>query len=163
MDLFEAVEKRASVRSFNPVDVPEADMERILDAGRRAPTGKNLQPVSFVVVRSRATIQQLSRAQACIAQASAVVLVASDPRVSTYWLEDACAATTQMLLAIKALGYDSVWIEGTLSRHEDFAKELLGVPGHMRLIIALPIGRASTSVQQASRRPLRDVVHTERW
>jgi len=163
MDFFEAVEKRASVRTYDPVDIPDEDLDRILDAGRRAPSGHNNQPVSFVVVRDPDTLEQLGRAQGCIAQASAAILLAADPRVSKYWLEDSCAAAAQMLLAVKALGYDSVWIQGTLSRHEDFAKALLGVPGHMRLIIALPIGRDAGEAAQQPRKPLAAVAHKERW
>jgi nitroreductase len=162
MDLFEAVERRASVRQFEPADIPEADIERILDAGRRAPSGKNLQPVSFIVIRSKATIEALARAQGCIGQASAVIALVADP-ASTYWLEDSSAAAAYMLLAIKALGYDSVWIEGTLSRHEAWAKEVLGVPPGLRLIILLPIGRAAAPVAQKARKPLSEVVHRERW
>ena len=163
MDLFEAVEQRSSVRQFEPVDVSETDVQKVLDAGRRAPSGKNLQPIRYVVIRSRDTIEQLSRAQACIAQASVVVGLVADPAASTYWLEDASAAAAQMLLAIKALGYDSVWIEGTLSRHEDFAKQLLGVPGDLRLIIVLPIGKAAAPVPQKPRKPLSELVHRETW
>ena len=39
MDLFEAIEKRASVRGLKAVEIPEADLEKIIDAGRRAPRG----------------------------------------------------------------------------------------------------------------------------
>lgn len=163
MDLFDAIEKRASVREFEPVEVPDADIEKILDAGRRAPSGKNLQPVRYIVIRSRETIEKLSRAQGCIAQAGAVIALAADPEASPYWLEDASAATQNMLLAIKALGYDSVWIEGTLRRHEEFAKELLGVPKGLRLIIILPIGKAAGEVGQKPKLPLSEIVHWDAW
>ena len=45
MDLFEAIEKRASVRAFTPTEVPEEHLLKIVDAGRRAPSGGNRQPL----------------------------------------------------------------------------------------------------------------------
>jgi len=163
MDVFEVIEKRASVRQFGPVEVSDADLEKILDAGRRAPSGKNLQPLSYVVIRSKKTLEQLSRCQGCIGDASAAVCIVADPEASEYWLEDASAAAENMLLALKALGYDSVWIEGTLRRQEGFAKELLGIPAKSRLIIVLPIGKAAGASEQAQKKPLEQLVHWEKW
>ena len=163
MKLFEAIEKRASVRQYVPVEIPQADIDKILEAARRAPSGKNVQPVQYVVVRSKETLEKLSRAQGCIAQASAAIAVVADPQQSVYWLEDASAATTQMLLAIEALGYASVWIEGTLKPHEDYAKELLGVPAGLRLVMILPIGKASAPVGQKPKKSLSEIVHWDRW
>ena len=48
MELFEAIERRASVRQLRAVHLPEGDLERILDAGRRAPSGMNLQPYELI-------------------------------------------------------------------------------------------------------------------
>ena len=57
MDIFEAIRQRASVRSLKAVEVPDRDLERILDAGRRAPSGRNRQPIEFVVVRDSGNSQ----------------------------------------------------------------------------------------------------------
>lgn len=163
MELFEAIEKRASVRKLRPAAVSDEHLCRILDAGRRAPSGRNRQPIEFIVVRDRATIQQLARAQACLGDVDLVVLVAADPGKSEFWLEDVAAATENMLLAICALGYASVWIEGTLLRAEEEHKRVLGLPERMRLMVALPIGEAVDPPQQAQKRPLQDMVHWERF
>jgi nitroreductase len=163
MDLFDAIAQRASVRDLKPVDLPEADLERILEAGRRAPSGRNRQPIEFIVVKDRDTIQQLAKAQKCIADVALVICIAADPGKSVYWLEDASAATTSMLLAIAALGYGSVWIEGTLLRVEQDCKRLLGIPENMRLIVALPVGAPTKPPKQADKRPLSDMVHRERY
>ena len=163
MDLFDAIRTRASVRSLEPVDIPADDLEAILDAGRRAPSGMNVQPLQFIVIRDRAMIETLSKIQDFIAGASAIVAIVSDPGDSKYWLEDASAAAENMLLAIAALGYGSTWVEGTLMRREDWAKEQLGVPAHLRLIIMLPIGKPTGAVAQAAKNPLSDIVHHERF
>ena len=163
MDLFEAVEKRASVRSLKPTDVPDGDIERILDAGRRAPSGRNRQPLDFIVVQNPNTIRELAVSQSCIADASVIILVAADPAKSEYWLEDIAAATENMLLAITALGYASVWIEGRLVRQESEHKKMLGIPDGMRLMVALPVGSPAQTTPQAEKRPLKDMVHWERY
>jgi nitroreductase len=163
MDFFEVVETRACVRSLQPVEVTDADLERILEAGRRAPSGSNKQPIEFIVIREEEAIAQLSRAQACIADVGLVICVAADPEKSRWWLEDVAAATTQMLLAITALGYASVWIEGTLLRVEQEVKPVLGVPEGMRLMVALPIGAPKEPVAPREKRAMDDMVHWERY
>ena len=92
MDLFEAIEKRASVRTYDAVDVPEADLLKIADAGRRAPSGANRQPLQFILITSAETLKALERVQAPFATASAAIAIVADPQVSRWWLEDASAA-----------------------------------------------------------------------
>jgi len=163
MDLFEAIAARASVRNLKPVDIPDADLERILDAGRRAPSGRNTQPLAFIVVRDPDTIGKLAKAQACLADVSLIIVLVADPAKSNFWLEDIAAATENMLLAITALGYASVWIEGTLLRAEGDHKKALGVPENMRLMVALPVGKAAGPAAQAGKRPLSETVHWDRY
>jgi nitroreductase len=163
MDLFDAIARRASVRQLEAVDVPEQDLERILDAGRRAPSGMNRQPFEFMVIRNAETLQALASAQGCIGDVSCAIAVVADPERSRFWLEDIAAATENMLLAITALGYASVWIEGTLLRDEATHKRRLGVPENLRLMIILPIGKPSGPVAQAAKRPLEDMVYWEQW
>lgn len=163
MDLFDAITLRASVRELEPADIPDEHIEAILDAGRRAPSGMNVQPVEFILVREKQTLGKLARVQGFIGQASAAICLVADPEASTYWLEDASAAAENMLLAIAGLGYGSTWVEGTLLRREGWAKDLLGVPDHLRLVICLPIGRPASAPQQAMKKPLADLLHREEY
>jgi nitroreductase len=163
MELFEAIAKRASVRGYNAVDIPEQDLVRIVDAGRRAPSGGNRQPLQFLLIRRPETLKALERVQPSFATASAAVGIVADPGVSRWWLEDASAAAENMLLAIAALGYASVWVEGTLLKEEKFASQLLGVPSSKRLIILLPIGKAPQETPQADKKPLDEVLWREKY
>ena len=163
MDLFEAIEKRASVRAFDEVEVPDEMLRRIADAGRRAPSGGNRQPLQFIAIRDPETLKALERVQACFATASAAVGIVADPSASRWWLEDASAAAENMLLAITATGLASVWVEGTLLKEEDFARELLGVPTSKRLIILLPIGKAPQDTPQADRKPLDEILWQDKY
>jgi len=61
-DIWETFKTRRSVRNFKPDPVPEADLRRILDAARSAPTSGNQQPWKFLVVRDPAKIAALKEA-----------------------------------------------------------------------------------------------------
>jgi len=163
MELFEAIAKRASVRAYKEAAVTEADLLKIVDAGRRAPSGGNRQPLQFILIQDAATLRALERVQACFATASAAVGILGDPAASRWWLEDAAAAAENMLLAITALGYASVWVEGTLLKEEAFAKELLGVPAQKRLVILLPVGKPPQDTPQADKKALEDVLWREKY
>jgi len=163
MDLFEAIEKRASVRAYVAVKVPDEHLLKIADAGRRAPSGGNRQPLQFILIRQPETLKALERVQPCFATASAAIGIVADPAVSRWWLEDAAAAAENMLLAIRALGYASVWVEGTLLKEEEFAKKLLAVPATKRFIVLLPIGKAPQDTPQADRKPLEEMLWRERY
>jgi nitroreductase len=163
MDLFEAIAQRACVRNLEAVEIPEEDLLKILDAGRRAPSGSNRQPFEFLVIRRPETIQALAAAQECIGDVSCAIALVADPERSKWWLEDISAATENMLLVITALGYATVWIEGTLLRDEATHKRTLGVPESHRLMILLPIGKAKEPPVPAPKRALEEMVYWERW
>src|SRR3990172_109798 len=62
MELFEAIEGRKSIRRFKQTPVPDGDIRKILDAGRLAPSANNTQPWSFVVIKDKATLKQMTDA-----------------------------------------------------------------------------------------------------
>ena len=163
MDLFEAIEKRASVRSYQKCEIPEEELIRVLDAGRRAPSGYNRQPSEFILITDADTLGKLGKIQGCIAEASAAIAVVCDENASKYWKEDAAAAIENMLLAAVALGYASLWVEGYVLRHEDYGKAVLGVPDDLRLLAILPIGKPSDAPAQATKKPLGEILHRERY
>jgi nitroreductase len=163
MEFFEVVERRASVRAFEPVEIAEEELLRILDAGRRAPSGRNRQPCQFVLITDKGLIERLGAVQACIGQASAAIAVLVDDQLTEYWKEDAAAAIENMLLAITAMGHASVWVEGYVLRNEAMVKETLGVPQNLRAIAVLPIGKPAAGPKQAAKKPLEEVVHRNRY
>jgi nitroreductase len=163
MDLFEAVEKRASVRTFAKCERPEADLMKVLEAGRLAPSGRNRQPREFILVRNPDTVQRLGKVQDCIAQASAAIAVVMDDKASEFWKEDAAAAIENMLLAVTALGYASLWVEGYVLKNEDYARGVLGVPADRRVIAVLPIGKPAQPAVQHDKKPMSEVLHRERY
>ena len=62
METWDAVRARRNVRQYTDQPIPREDLERILEAGRRSPSGSNWQPWTFVVVTDRDQLVELAKA-----------------------------------------------------------------------------------------------------
>lgn len=161
MDIFETIQNRHTVRAFTGESVIRDDIEKIVDAGRLAPTGYNIQPRQFIAITDEDTIQHLSKADEWMAKAGAVIAVVMDPTQSDYTTEDASAAMENMLLAATALGYGGCWVQGDVEPHEAEFKRLLNIPSDLKLFCLLPIGVPDGPFDNKQKRPLDEVLHWE--
>jgi len=162
MDLFEAVAQRHSYRAgFRDNPVPREDLVKIVQAGIQAPSGCNAQTTTFVIVDDPAGIAALADivGKQVVAEAKAVIVCVVHHRPvyqdKSFAVEDCSAAVENMLLAITALGYATVWLDGVLRAESRAAKiaELLGVPDDLEVRIVLPIGVPAEKWQQANKAP----------
>ncbi|MFH1039439.1 MAG: nitroreductase family protein [PVC group bacterium] len=152
MELFEAMKRRHSYRGpFKDDPVPREDLERIVAAGLRAPSGKNEQTTSFVIVDDPSLVKEIGGMhpgnQALqLARALIACIIDRHPEAvyegHSFQVEDCAAAVENMLLAITALGYGSVWIDGwlRLEGHAEKIGGLLGVPETRVVRVLLPVG-----------------------
>ena len=164
MDVFEAIEKRASVRSYSDREVPRELLERLVDAGRRAPTGRNEQPWEFIVItdrRTREKIASITNFGKFIAQAPACIAVYC--RDTKYYLEDGSAAVENILLAATGLGLGSCWVAGDKKPYVGDISEILRVPEGYKLVALISVGYPAEPVTPKPKRPLNDVLHWERF
>ncbi len=162
MDVFEAVSKRCSYRGeFTDAPVPREDLIKIVLAGIHAPSGKNEQTTSFVIVDDADLLRQIAGIvgkPVCHA-AKAMIVCVIDPRPVlddiSFAVEDCAAAVENMLLAITALGYASVWLDGALRRESIAARvgRLLGVPDDRSVRVLLPLGVAAAPASQKEKLP----------
>jgi nitroreductase len=161
MDALEAIRTRRSIRKYTGEKIPRADLEKIVDTARLAPTGNNKQPWDFIVVTDQAMIDRLKVASQWMDKAGAIIAVVMDPS-SRWWIEDASAAVENMLLTCTALGYGACWLEGyTLPREDEF-KKLLDIPTSKRLITLVPVGVPAES-PSVDKKPLSEVIHWEKY
>jgi len=72
-------------------------------------------------------------------------------------LQDTAAATENLLIAATALGYGSCWV-GAFD--EDRVRAILDLPGRLRPVAMVPIGRPAERLEPSERRPRRDVIET---
>ncbi|HET7520667.1 MAG TPA: nitroreductase family protein, partial [Candidatus Limnocylindria bacterium] len=131
MDTWQAINSIRVVREFSPEPISDADLSRILNAGRRAGSSKNQQAWAFIVVRDREHLRELSAVGryanhlAGATLAIALVRPAADlPRLKSI-LWDLGRAAQNMVLAAWELGIGSV--PATVYDH-DLASRLLGLP-----------------------------------
>jgi nitroreductase len=169
METWQAINTVRVVRKFEPRPLDAAEMERILNAGRRAGSSKNDQVWAFIVIRDRGHLKELAavgRYAGHLAGATAAIaLVTPDPaNASVMW--DLGRAAQNMVLAAWEVGIGSV--PATVYDH-DLAHRLLGLPTDRRCDFLLSFGHpADPSVLTAPNRPggrvpLSEVVHEERW
>jgi len=162
MDVFDAVAKRYSYRGeFTDAPVPREDLIKIVLAGIHAPSGKNEQTTSFVIVDDPQLLRRIAEIvdkPVCHA-AKAMIACVIDPRPVlgniSFAVEDCAAAVENMLLAITALGYATVWLDGVLRVDDKAAKiaRLLAVPQDKALRILLPLGVAADPGNQKEKLP----------
>ena len=161
MDAFEALTTRRSIRRYQPTRVARELLERIVDAGRLAPTARNIQPWEFVVgtePQARSRLAAIAEYGKFIAQAPACIVVLSKP--TKYFLEDGSAATTAICLAARAAGLGSCWVAGDKKPYAPQILAEIGAPADFRLISLVAIGYAAETPTPA-KRPLGDVLHWE--
>lgn len=165
MELFEAIKKRHSYRAgFEDKAIPREDLQKIVQAGLDAPSGKNCQTTDFVIVDDPNLINQIRQmhpANKAMQQATAYIACIVDKQPEAVYMgmdfqvEDCAAAVENMLLAITAMGYASVWIDGWL-RGEDRNNRiaaLLSVPPQKTVRVLLPVGIPAEDYKQPPKKP----------
>ena len=165
MELFEAIAKRHSYRgSFAQTPVGREALQKIVQAGLQAPSGKNEQTTRFVIVDDAellAKIGQMEGANKAVCQAKALIACVIDrqPEATyegfSFAVEDCAAAVENVLLAVTALGYATVWIDGWLrvAGRADQIGKLLGVPTEKVVRVILPIGTPTQDYKQPAKMP----------
>ncbi len=163
METFEALGKRASVRDYMNQPVPKAMLEKLVDAGRRAPSARAVEPWEFVVITDRVMLDKLAgiiSTGVFLKQATACIVVFCQD--TKYYLEDGSAATENILLAATDLGLGTCWIAGDKKEYCEEVAKLLGAPPHLKLISLVSVGWAVREPKQKKRRTLSEVLHWEK-
>ena len=162
MDLFDAIAQRYSYRrQFTDAPVPREDLKKIVAAGIRAPSACNEQVVSFVIVDDPSLLGQIAEimGKTVCHSAHAMIACVADPRPvygnESFAAEDCAASVENILLAITAMGYASVWLDGVLRAENRAARigRILDVPDGHTVRILLPIGLPTEPGQPKERLP----------
>jgi nitroreductase len=171
METWDAITSRRNVREFAPRPLPSEDLNRILEAGRRAPSSRNWQPWDFVVVTDQQQLAELAkvwRGGGHIASSGATVaLVIREPedersRPRAYY--DLGQATMAMMIAAVDVGIGS---GHSAVGDQEMARRVLGLPDERMVAFLIDFGypadRALTPIRRPDRRPFEEVVHWGRW
>jgi nitroreductase len=171
METWDAITSRRDVRSFEERPLPSDQLDRILEAGRRAPSSRNWQPWDFVVVTERDQLTELAKVWrggghvAGSAATIALILPDSDSaRERELAHYDLGQATMAMLIAAADLGIGS---GHSAVGDQDRARSLLGFPedryAAFLIDLGYPADRPLKPIQKPDRRPFDEVVHRGRW
>ena len=169
MDVYEAIGRRRSIRKYQPRKVENDKLDRILEAGRLAPSAKNLQEWRFVVVRDegrRKRLAEAAKGQTFVGEAP--VVIAACATVTDYVMTcgqltypiDLAIAVDHMTLAATAEGLGTCWIGAF---YEEEVKRILKIPPEVRVVALLPIGYPAEEPSARLRKERDDIVTFESW
>ena len=167
-DPLRSILERCSCRAFRADPVPQADIDRLIEVLRWAPSAGNRQPWRFLVIGSQGLRARLAHAafdQEFLAQAPIVFVVCVEPERSAvrygergrflYAIQDTAAATENLLIAATALGYGSCWV-GAFD--ENAVHEVLDIPEGLRVVAMVPVGVPAEPLARRGRRPREETV-----
>ncbi len=167
MEFKEVVKNRYSCKKYSDRKIDRARLNNILEAGRLAPTAKNLQEQHIYVIESEEALAKVDKATPCRYGAPTVLAVAFDKNnVFTYpggkrdsGIEDASIVATHLMLAAYDEGVDSCWLNFF---DPDQLAEELGLPENEEILMLLVLGYAAEGAgpldNHNSRKPLTETV-----
>jgi nitroreductase len=136
------IKSRHSVRKFKPDPVGDLVIADVLECAARAPTARNAQPWLFGVLKDKTTrskIAELTDHGKFIADCPLCFAVFGEKN-QEYYLEDCCAATENLILALQAHGISSCWVAGDKKPYAETVRKLLGVPEGYTLVSLVAAG-----------------------
>jgi nitroreductase len=168
MDLYEAIRRRCSVRSYQPKDVEDDALRRVLDAGRLSPSARNRQERKFVVVRDADRRKALAAAaeQPWLAEAPVVIAVVGTTPDAVMYCDvptdpvDCAIAIDHMTLAAAAEGLGTCWL-GHFKQDE--CRQVLGVPDGAKIVELLALGWPVEAPVERPRKGFDEVVCWDRY
>lgn len=162
MNVCEAINKRRSIRKYKNAEIPREILSEVLDAGRLAPSAKNMQTWNFTVIENPEIKEKL--AYACGEQ----MFISEAPAAIVIWSQDhsvmrcgqarasvdlSCALSFMMLRATE-LGLGTCWI-GMF--YADKVKELLKLPEDSIIVAITPIGYPDEAPKMRHRKDLEEI------
>lgn len=171
METWDAIRARRNVRTYRPDPVPAADLDRIAEAGWRAPSASNRQHWNFIIVTDREQLQALSTvwqgAKHIAGAAAAIALILphpADERMKLTDRYDLGQATYAMMLAAADLG---IGTGHSSVGDQERAREILGVPDDHDVTYMIGVGypddRPLKPIVKPNRLPFDEVVRHGHW
>jgi nitroreductase len=147
------LQERRSIRTYLDKDIPESEIEMILEAGRWAPSASNKQPWEFIVIKDKEILKKISKVAFYgkhIKRAPvAIAIVGKTKENPNYYIIDTSLVSMNMMLMAWSLGIGTCWI-GALKR--DVVKEMLGLGRNDYLLTVLPLGYIKGNIPKPSLR-----------
>ncbi len=170
MEFSALIEQRYSVRAYRPDGVDEAQLQRILHAGRLAPTAANRQPIRVIVITTAQAREALTRVyhREWFTQAPLVLAVVAITEEAwtrpcdgvNHHLVDASIVMDHLVLAAANEGLGTCWV---CNFDPVEARQLMALPDEVEPVAFTPLGHPADLPKPKQRRPLDELVMRERW
>ncbi len=167
MDVLSLLKSRRSIRVYQEKPLPQDLLLKILEAGRWAPTGANLQPWHFIVVQDPETRKEIGKIarfffikSSHVEKAPVLIALGFDTKKGRYGRYDVTLAGGNMMTMAQSLGIGTCWIgafdEGRL-------KEILSIPEYIEIVGLITLGYPDEKAEIPPRVELEKIVHWETW
>jgi len=164
MQTYEAICQRVSIREYQDEPIDKDILSQLVDAGRRAPSARHVEPWEFIVITDRSVLGVIGdKAVNGSFVKGAAACIAVFCRETKYYLEDGCAATQNILLRAADLGLGACWIAGDKKDYAGDIQKMLGLPEDSKLVSLVALGWPVEKVRQDKGRSLQEVLHWERY
>ena len=166
----EAIFTRRSIRNFTSEQVTDEQITKLLQAAMAAPSAGNEQPWEFIVVRERASLEEITKFHQysqMLKEAPAAIVVCADPGRSKYpfdyWIQDCAAATQNILLAAVTAGLGTCWL-GIYPQPErvEGLRKIFSIPESIVPFAIVAVGYAAKPVHISDRFDEKRV-RVEKW
>lgn len=162
--LLSLLQRRRSIRQFEPHHVEIEKVQLLAEALLRAPSSRGRNPWEFVIVDDPGKLKALSNAKAhgsaFLDGAPLAVVLCGDPDRSDVWIEDCAIATIILQLTAESLGLGSCWAQMRLRLNrdgrtaEDYLRPIIGLPEQFRVLAIVGIGYPAESKNGHARESL---------
>ncbi len=168
MELFEAIKKRYSCRSYKAGSVPEEKLKKVLEAARLAPSAHNEQEWKFIVLRDikkraevaeaagQSFIQEAPIIIAAVATAPEHVMSSGNPAYAV----DLAIAVDHMTLQATEEGLGTCWI-GAFSQEK--VKKVLEIPENYKVVVLMPLGFPAEKGSPKIRKKLEEIISYDKF
>lgn len=167
MNFLELAKNRYSCRSFMDKPIEQEKLNLILEAGKIAPTARNIQPQRILVITDKEKLAKLNQCTKYGWNAPVIMIICYDKNVvyhrqyddMDFGFIDSSIVTTQMMLEIQDLGLGTTWI-GAFDPEK--TREIYNIPENYEIVALLPVGYpgedAHPSKLHEDRKPIEETV-----
>ena len=171
MKVLDVIQTRRSVRKYKEDPIPEKALMRVLEAARLAPSGSNMQPWKFIIVKDKALKEKLAQASAgqfFMAEAPVIIVGCGFPdncyaRMGRYmksWSVDVTIALEHLILQAQEEGLGTCWIG---SFEEEEVKAILNIPENVKVLALTPLGYPDEIPRFRGRKSLDEIISYDRY
>jgi nitroreductase len=169
MDVFEAINKRRSIRKYKNTTIEVEKLDKILEAARISPSAANRQEWKFIVVKNqeiRNKLVEAANGQKFVGEAPVTIVACSTeserimPCGQHAYTVDLSIAVSFMILEATELGLGTCWLG---AYDEEAVKKILDIPKEIRVPAMFTLGYAEENPGPRPRKEVEEVLCLEKF